>query len=305
MKIPNSYDAMELRHLRYFLAVAETENFTRAADRLRVTQPSVSQQVAQLEALLGIALFRRTGKRVQLTDAGAAFREHAEAILRKLDEARASLRRVAGVLNGHVQLAAIPVLHVAWVPWVLERMARDYPGVTIRVQQYASSDIETALEAGRSDLGFGLVTRASPAVRYEQLLAQPFSLIVPANSRFAGRKSVALSALDGERLVMLPNSFDMRRMADAMFRRLRIRPQVVFELDNIDTVLRSVRRAHTPTLLPAVALRGREALGLRAVRLAGDLDQIEFGLLWPAAGSVNPAARAVAASLKAMLKGSA
>jgi len=294
-------ESIEIRHLRYFLAVAETENFTRAAERLRVSQPSVSQQIAQLEHALRTPLFRRIGKRVQLIEAGAAFRKGAQVVLRKLKEACESVHDVAGLVAGHVDLGVIPALHVAWVPSVLERMSRDYPGVTVSVQERDSSGIETELEAGRLDLGFGLATRSSPTIRYERLVSEPFSLLVSEGHKFAGRRAVDVRNLDGARLVLLPNSFDMRRAADEIFRRSRVRPRVVFEIDSIDSVLASVVRAGTPTLLPAIVLRGREALGLRAIPLAGKTRRIEFGLLWPSASSASPAARAVAASLKAAI----
>jgi LysR family cyn operon transcriptional activator len=296
-------EPIEIRHLRYFLAVAETENFTRAAERLRITQPSVSQQVAQLERTLRTPLFRRIGKRVQLTEAGAAFRTGAEVVLRKLEDARESVHDVADLVTGHVDLGVIPALHVAWVPWVLERMSRHYPGVTVGVQERASSGIETELEAGRLDLGFGLVTRSSPNIRYERLVSEPFSLLVSDENEFAGRRAVEPRDLEGVRLVLLPNSFDMRRAGDEIFRRSRVRPRIVFEIGNIDSVLSTVVRAGTPTLLPAIVLRGREALGLRAIPLAGKTRHIDFGLLWPVASSASPAALAVAASLKAAIMG--
>ncbi|HEV8094369.1 MAG TPA: LysR substrate-binding domain-containing protein [Burkholderiales bacterium] len=294
-------ELIEIRHLRYFLAVAETENFTRAAERLHITQPSVSQQIAILERTLHTPLFRRIGKRVQLTEAGAAFRKGAQVVLRKLKEACESVHDVAGLVAGHVDLAVIPALHVAWVPSVLERMSRDYPGVTVSVQERDSSGIETELEAGRLDLGFGLATRSSPTIRYERLVSEPFSLLVSEKHEFAKRRTIDTKDLQGVRLVLLPNSFDMRRAADEIFRRSRVRPRVVFEIDSIDSVLLSVLRAGTPTLLPAIVLRGREALGLRAVPLAGKTRHIDFGLLWSSASSASPAALAVAASLKAVI----
>ena len=296
-------DSIEIRHLRYFLAVAETENFTRAAERLRISQPSVSQQIAQLERALRTSLFRRIGKRVQLTEAGAAFRRGAEVVLRKLEDACESVHDLAGLVTGHVDLGVIPALHVAWVPWVLERMSREYPGVTVAVRERASSGIETELEAGRLDLGFGLMTRSSPNIRYEHLVSEPFSLLVSRRHKFAQRRTVDLRELQGVRLVLLPGSFDMRRAADEILRRTRVRPRVAFEIDNIDSVLTSVVRAGTPTLLPAIVLRGREALGLRAIALAGKTRPIDFGLLWPRASSASPAALALAASLKAAIKG--
>lgn len=295
-------DAIELRQLRYFLAVAEAESFTRAAQRLRISQPSVSQQVARLERILGTALFRRAGKRVQLTEAGAELRAGAEVVLRRLEGARDSVREVAGLTRGHVELGVIPALHMAWVPAVLERLAREHPGITVGVQERSSSAVETELEAGRLDLGFGLATHASPGVRYERLVSQPFSLIVSAASRLLPARRVALGALRDVRFVLPPTSFDMRRAADEVFRAARLRPRVAFEIGSIDSVLATVAHAGTPTLLPAIALRGRESLRLSALPLAGRARPIQFGLLWPAGAPPSPAARAVAAALREHLR---
>ncbi len=295
-------ETIEIRHLRYFLAVAQTQNFTRAAERLHISQPSISQQITQLEQALRTPLFRRIGKRVQLTEAGTAFRKSAEIVLRKLEDACRSVHDIAGLVTGRVDLGVIPALHVGWVPPVLERMARDYPGVTVGVHEMASSGIETELEAGRWDLGFGLITKNSPNIHYERLVSAPFSLVVSNTNKFASSKTVDLKSLDGERLVMLPDSFDMRRAADEVLLRARAHPRVVFEIDSIDAVLSSVVRAGTPTLLPAIVLYGRETPNLRAIPLAGRTRQIDFGILWASASSASPAALAVAASLKATIK---
>lgn len=291
--------SIEIRHLRYFLAVAQTENFTRAAERLRVSQPSISQQITQLEHTLRTPLFRRIGKRVQLTDAGTAFRKGAEVVLRKLDDACNSVDDIAGLVTGRVDIGVIPALHVAWVPPMLERMARDYPGVTVGVHEVASSGIETELEIGRWDIGFGLITRNSPNIRFQHLVSEPFSLIVSGTNRFANRRSVNLKELEGERLVMLPESFDMRRAADQVMRQAKVRPRVAFEIDSIDAVLSSVVRAGTPTLLPAIVLLGREESDLRVVPIADRTRKNDFGILWASASSASPAALAVAASLNA------
>lgn len=293
---------IEIRHLRYFLAVAETENFTRAAERLKISQPSISQQITQLETALRTPLFRRVGKRVFLTEAGAAFRRGAEVVLRKLDDACGSVNAIAELMTGRVDLGVIPALHIAWVPPVLGVMAHEHPGVTVGVQELASSGVETELEAGRLDLGFGLITGNSPNIRYERLVSQPFSLIVPATSAYTKRTSVDLKELEGERLVMLPESFDMRRAADAVLLNAKVRPRVAFELDSIDAVLSSVVEAGIPTLLPAIVLRGREMRALQAIALKAKSREMEFGILWPASNNVDPATLAIATALKSVLK---
>ena len=293
---------IEIRHLRYFLAVAETENFTRAAERLQISQPSVSQQIAQLEQVLRTPLFRRVGKRVFLTEAGASFRKGAEVVLRKLDDASHSVDNIAGLVGGRVDVGVIPALHFAWIPPVLGHMAHQYPGVAIGVQEMASSDVETEIEAGRLDMGFGLMTHNSPNIRYEPLVTQSFSLIVPKDSEHAQRESVALKELEGQRLILLPGSFDMRRAADAVLLHARVHPRVAFEIDSIDAVLASVARSGVPTLLPAIVLRDRDMGNLRAIPLKGKTRHMEFGILWPAANNADPASLAIAAALKATIE---
>ena len=295
-------DSIEIRHLRYFLAVAETENFTRAAERLQISQPSISQQITQLERALRTPLFRRVGKRVFLTEAGTAFRKSAEIVLRKLDDACNSVSDIAGLLSGRVDVGVIPALHFAWIPQLLGEIAKKHPGLTVGVQELASSGVETEIEAGRLDLGFGLMTRKSPNIRYEKLVSQPFSLIVAGPSKFADRKTIELSELEGERLVLLPDSFDMRRAADLVLSQARVHPRVAFEIDSIDAVLSSVVHAGVPTVLPAIVLRGRAMPGLRAIPFAGKTRQMEFGILWPGSNHSDPAILAVAAALKASIQ---
>jgi LysR family cyn operon transcriptional activator len=295
--------SIEIRHLRYFLAVSQTENFTRAAERLQISQPSVSEQITQLEQALRTPLFRRVGKRVFLTEAGLAFQKSVEVILRKLDDACASVGDISQLVRGHVDMGVIPALHLAWIPGVLGSMARKYPGVTVSVQELASSDVETEIEAGRMDLGFGLITQNSPNIRYERLVAMPFSLVVNGQSgQFAKCKTVSLKEIDGERLVMLPNSFDMRRAADAVLLLARVHPRILFEIDSIDSVLSTVAETGIPTLLPEIVLRGRSTTGVRAIPLAGRTRKLDFGILWPATDTPNAAALEIAAALREFVK---
>lgn len=293
--------SIEIRHLRYFLAVAETENFTRAAERLHVTQPNVSQQVKDLEAFVGTPLFKRVGKRIQLTAAGAEFRKRAETVLRKLEEACESVGHVSELLSGHMEVGVIPALHVAWVPPALEALARDFPGVTAAIHQRPSRDIETEIEAGRLDLGLGIVSHMSPNVRYERLLTEELSLIVPADHALARRSSVSMKELERLPLVMLPGAFDMRHLVEATFHHVKLRPRVAFEIATIDSTLMTVLRARMQTVLPPIVLRGRESLGLRAVRLKDGMKPIAFGLLTPREHPLSPAAQMFADLVKASL----
>lgn len=289
---------VELRHIRYFVAVAETQSFTRAAERLAVTQPSVSQQIKDLETRLGTPLFTRFGQRVRLTEAGALFRKHAEGVLHKLDEGCKAVSNVAGLVTGHIDIGVIPALHLAWVPRVLEGIARDYPSLTVAVHERASSVIETEIEVGHFDIGLGITSRMSPNLRYESLITEQLALIVPPNHAFARKRSLAVSELKGVRLILLPDAFDMRRAVNAIFYRAKLRPEIAFEIGMIDSTLKTVLNARIPTVLPPIVLKGREALGLRAVKLLSRVRPMQFGLIWPNVSAISPAARVFAELLK-------
>lgn len=270
-------DPVEIRHLRYFLAVAGAGSFSRAADRLGISQPSVSQQMRDLEASLRVSLFQRRGKRVLLTSAGLIFQTHARAILRQLENFLDELSSGSAQLRGALHLGIVPWLDVALVPQLLGLFAARHPGVTLTVSEISSDDIETALEEGRLDVGLGFLTHHSPNLRYELLCNDEFALIVAAGHPWWNRRTVHFSELHQRRLVQLPRFFAVRRMTDRICRSHQVRPRTVAEISAIETLLRSLPTLNAAALLPKVALRG--TTDLKAIRLRGKSLRLEIGLL--------------------------
>jgi LysR family cyn operon transcriptional activator len=285
-------DPVEIRHLRYFLAVAEAGSFSRAANRLGISQPSVSQQMRDLEAGLRVSLFQRRGKRILLTPKGLIFQEHARAILRQLENFLQELSSEPGQLRGALHLGVVPILNVPLVPDLLGLFAADHPGISVIVEEISSTEIETALEEGRMDVGLGFVTRHSPNLRYERLCTDEFALIVSAAHPWSHRRVIPLSELHQQRLLQLPDSFVMRRMTDDVCRNHQIRPRTIAEINAIETLLRSLAPLQAAALMPKIALRGREGLNLKAIRLRGKKLGLEIGLLLLSDSSANSAVAA-------------
>jgi LysR family transcriptional regulator, cyn operon transcriptional activator len=273
------HDPMELRHLRYFLAVAEAGSFTRAADRLGISQPSVSQQMRDLEASLRVSLFQRRGKRILLTSAGLVFQERAREILRQFENFLQELSSGPQQLRGAIHLGVVPILNVPLVPHLLGLFAATYPGINIMVDEISSTEIETALEEGRMDVGLGFVTRYSPNLRYERLCTDEFALIVSEKHPWSKRRKVPFAGLHQQRLLQLTDSFVMRRMTDEICRKHQVRPRTVAEISSIETLLRSLSTLKAAALMPEIALRGREGLKLKAIQLQGKHLGVEIGLL--------------------------
>ena len=273
------HDPVELRHLRYFLAVAEAGSFSRAADRLGISQPSVSQQMRDLEAGLRVSLFQRRGKRILLTSAGLIFQEHARVILRQLENFLQELSSEPGQLRGALHVGVVPILNVALMPDLLGLFATKHPGINLTVDEISSTEIETALEEGRMDVGLGFLTRHSPNLRYERLCTDEFALIVSEAHPWWRRRVVQFSELHQQRLLQLSDTFVMRRMTDQICLRHQVRPRTVAELNAIETLLRSLAPLKAAALMPKIALRGREGLKLKAIRLEGKKLDLEIGLL--------------------------
>jgi len=292
-------DLLDIRHLRYFLAVAEAESFSRAADRLGISQPSVSQQMRDLEAGLRVPLFQRRGKRILLTPKGLIFQEHARTVLRQLENFLEELNRGPGQLRGALHLGVVPVLNVPLVPHLLGLFTADHPAINVVVEEISSTDIETALEEGRMDVGLGFMTRYSPNLRYERLCTDEFALIVSEAHPWAKRRIVPFSELHQQRLLQLTDSFVMRRMTDEICRNHQVRPRTVAEISAIETLLRSLAPLRAAALMPKIALRGREALKLKAIRLQGKKLGLEIGLLRLSDSAANSAVAAFTSLAKA------
>jgi LysR family cyn operon transcriptional activator len=272
-----THDPLEIRHLRYFLAVAEAGSFSRAANRLGVSQPAISQQLRDLETALRVQLFQRRGKRILPTARGLLFQEHGRAILRQLENLLEDLGRNADELRGALRVGVVPILNVALMPDLLGRFVAEHGGISVNVEEISSTEIETAIEEGRMDVGLGFITRHSPNLRYERLCRDQFALIVPENHPWWKRHVVSLSELHQQRVLQLPDTFVMRRMSDEICRRHKVRPRTVAEISSIETLLRSLAPLQAAALMPKIVLRGQH--GLRAIRLQGRNLSVEIGLL--------------------------
>jgi len=292
------HDPLQIRHLRYFLAVAEAGSFSRAADRLGISQPSVSQQIRDLEAGLRVSLFQRRGKRILLTSTGILFREHARAILRQLETFLQEVTSEPGQLRGALHVGVVPILNVALMPELLGLFAAKHPGISLTLEEISSTEIETALEEGRMDVGLGFLTRHSPNLRYERLCNDEFALIVAQNHPWSKRRVIQFTELHQQRVLQLSDTFVMRRMTDEICLNHHVRPRTVAELNAIETLLRSLAPLKAAALMPKIALRGRASLKLKAIPLRGKKLSLEIGLLRLIDSSSNSAVSAFSSLVK-------
>ncbi|WP_435018592.1 transcriptional regulator CynR [Tundrisphaera sp. TA3] len=287
---------MELRHLRYFLAVCEDEHVTRAAERLDVSQPTLSQQIRQLEDEVGAPLFERIGRRLRLASAGEIFREHARRALREMEDAVVAIRELEGLRRGRVVVGTVQTANVYLIPGAVARLTAAHPGLFVRVEELSAGEIAERLAAGRIDLGISFAPADPSEVEAEDLFDEELVLVVPDGHRLARRKRVGAGSLEGERLVLMSAGFSTRRLVDEYLEGSKARPVIAVEMNSIEGILATVRSSGAATILPALAL-GEGVGGLRSVGLDGPTPRRTVSLLWRRGAYRSHAARAFAAEV--------
>ena len=243
---------MELRHLRYFVAVAEELHFGRAAERLHIAQPPLSQQIRQLEGALGFPLLLRAHRRVRLTDGGAAFLGEARAILARVERAAQDARRVARGETGSLALGFIASTTWWLVPALLQELRRRQPGVALSLAELSTEEQVAALRAGTIQVGLGRPPADDPAIAAEPLLDEPLAVALPLRHRLARGPAVPLRALADEPFVLFPRR-PRPGWADRVLGHCReagFLPHVAQEVLELSTALALVAAGAGVTLVP-------------------------------------------------------
>ncbi|GAB2592828.1 LysR substrate-binding domain-containing protein [Streptomyces capparidis] len=219
---------MDLLALRYFQTVARLEHVGRAADQLRVAQPSLSRTLARLENDLGVPLFDRHGRRIRLNRFGAAFLRRVDRVLAELDDARQELADAAGLGRGTVAVASETLLTLTDV---LRSFVADHPLVDVRLFQSSSAGMVEQLRDGHIDLCVASQPLPGPDIRSRVLLDEPVLLCVPAGHRLAERRHVGIAELAGEPFVTTRPGYWQRTLAERLFANAGLELRVVCEGD--------------------------------------------------------------------------
>ena len=284
---------MELRHLRYFVAVAEAENVLRAAtQKLHVSQPAVSRQIRDLEDELGAQLFERTGKSVRLTEAGFLFLKEARAVLERTNEAVRSVRAFAQDGETELHVGYTPALRAQIVSPTLRAFQREMPKVHVKLHDWSSEKIVSGLRGGRLQLAFTVRPSKrgeSRDLRFEELLREQVRLAVPPTHPFAQRRSVSLADAAKEAFVGLTREDfpDYNAYLAAIFAPVKNKPRVIEEHDSMTSVISAIE-AGTGVGISMDALSYSFASRVKLVRLTPEPKPLSLGIA-TRKGKLSPA----------------
>lgn len=195
---------VEIRHLRYFLAIAEELNFSRAAEKLRIAQPPLSQQIKQLEHELGVQLIERETRPVRLTEAGKIFREQAQTLTLRFDELVQQMQKMGRGETGTLSIAFVASATFEVLPVVLREFQKLFPDVRLDLFEMNTSEQKVALLERRINLGFVRPDVLDEAIMVEKLLEESIVLAVPSNHKYSHRESIDITEIAKDPLICFP-----------------------------------------------------------------------------------------------------
>ena len=271
---------MELRHLRTFVVAAEALHFTRAAERLDVSQPTLSLQIRELERELGVPLFDRIGRTVRLTEAGAVFRAHAVRALREVEAGQGALADLRGVRRGTLRVGVTHSFSARLIPRAVAQFRADHPGVGVVVAKTSGRAVEQALAAGTIHLGIAYAPPEDPDVRAETLFSEEVVVVVASGHPLARLPRVELTDLGRHALVLITREFSTRRLFDDRLRDAEIQPEIAVEMNDIDSLLEVVRLGTGASVLSRRAVADPKAHGLALIPIVGPEMTRTAALLW-------------------------
>ncbi len=248
---------MELQTLRSFLTVARLGSFSRAAESLGITQPSLSQQIQKLERELGVTLFDRLGRSLRVTAFGESLRGSAERILREAEQARTALEGLKSDDSGHLRVGVIPTLLPYAMVEPLAAFQKQYPRVELTLVEAMTEDLVDALRGGELDLALLALPIRHNEIICSELFREPLVAALPRSHVFSQAEKLALPQLGMEKMLLLREGHCLREDVLTACTKARAQFHQVFESDHLESILRLVASGYGVSLVPDRAARGR------------------------------------------------
>ncbi|MFD0713633.1 LysR family transcriptional regulator [Paenibacillus sp. GCM10027626] len=249
---------MEFRQLQYVIQIAKEKNFSRAAEKLHIAQPSLSQQLSKLEKEIGVLLFRRTTNSVELTHAGNVFVQKAQTIIDSIEQLKQELDDLAHMRKGKLVVGSLPMTGSHVLPLVLPVFGRRYPEIEIVLVEDSSSRLEQLTASGQTDLSLLSLPLTDPTLTWEPIIEEEICLAVPPTHALADRiDAIHISELQAEPFIVLKKGQGFRQIAFELCSKHGFEPRIVFESGNIETVQSLVAAGMGIAFVPKMVTRAK------------------------------------------------
>ena len=294
---------MNLRDLRYFVALADTRHFGKAAERSFVSQPTLSAQIKKLETYLGVQLIERQPRKVTLTEMGARILPLARSILQESDEIVSLARNDHDPLSGKLKVALIPTIGPYLLPLVARKLRKQLPLLKVMLYEYQTQPLLEKLRAGDIDLGILALPVPLDGLEARPLYDEDFTLAVPSNSPLAKRSSVKIDDLSGETLLLLEDGHCLRDQALDVCSRIDVKESEDYRATSLETLRQMVAAGLGITLLPKLATRGPfgPGQGLTVKEFSRPIPSRSIGAVWRKSTARTDAIKAVCDAIRSSM----
>jgi LysR family transcriptional regulator, hydrogen peroxide-inducible genes activator len=271
---------MEIHQLRYFVAVADEGSFSRAAAKVRVAQPSLSQQIRKLEAEVGQPLFDRLPRSVVLTEAGRCLIDYARQILASIGDARRSIDELKNEVSGRLAVGAIPTIAPYILPELVGKFQKHYPEVSLEIVEDVTDGITRRVEAGELDVALASTCQQSPTLRRESLGNEPLLALVPEGHPLAKKALVELDDLKSQRFLLLHEMHCLSQQVHHLLESRRLRPEIALAGSQLGTIANMVAAEIGVSIVPQMMVKHQATPGCVSVPFAPPVPERELNLLY-------------------------
>ncbi|MBN6206825.1 LysR family transcriptional regulator [Ralstonia pickettii] len=271
---------MELRQLEYFLAVCEELHFTRAAEKLNIAQPTLSQQIKTLEGEAGIPLFDRIGKKIALTEAGKILLKHTQQAFYELEQAKTAIRDLNGLERGKLTIGSLLTCVNYLLPSVIMHFKQLYPNIELSVLGLRTGDIEKGILENELDLGVTFLPIENGNMESIPLFAEELALAVPVNHQLAFEAMADLQIITQFPLILMPKSYYLRQLIDTYCNEIGINPEPALELTTLESLTQMVAKGLGVTILPVPYLEHLNNQAIQTVKLAPPIPKRKIGIVY-------------------------
>ncbi|MEK8129964.1 LysR family transcriptional regulator [Paenibacillus filicis] len=283
---------MEIRDLQYVTELARWRSFTKAAEALHITQPTLSKMIRNLESELGVDLFVRVGKRVEVTDAGALICEQGQMILQAFASLDRELKDMTGLHKGSIRIGLPPMAGSSFFAGVMSRFRARYPGLAIQMVEDGARRIEKEVTLGRLDMGVTVLPTDEEEFSVHSIIERRLKLIVHPQHRLAGRTEVALLELEHEPFILFREDFALHDIIIDECERAGFQPNVMYESSQWDFIRELVAANLGVALLPETICESLDPAHVAQVHLVDPVIPWHLAMIWRRDTYLSHAARA-------------
>lgn len=297
-----NYFDLNLRQLQTFVMVAKLGSFTRAAQLLHLSQPALTKQVRQLEETLGVRLFDRNTRRVELTHIGKELSPVISQLLQEIEAVVVNTKELAAQSRGVIRIAALPSVSSTLLPTAIAQFKERYPGISVILKDVIAQRLVTLVKTEEVDFGIGSLNVTDPEVRFSLLLTDRMIVVFLPGSTLGQKKTIGLRDLAGLPLVLMDPGSSVRKLVDEAFESIGQIAKPAFEATYMSTAAGMVKAGLGVAILPASTFEMGELTGLHTRPLKHPALTREIGVIEKSGRSLSPAADSFLQMLRAVCK---